>query len=145
MNPKDVIRETNGTDCCHIWEGCKDRFGYGYVGINGQTHRVHRHAYAHYHDLTMEDISGVVIRHTCDNPSCANPKHLLAGTQTDNMRDKIERGRQTRRETSPYTKLTEEEANAVMVDPRSQQKIAKAYGIGQTTVWRIKNGKRWRS
>ena len=39
------------------------------------------------------NIRGLVIRHTCDNPPCVNPNHLLHGTHRDNMNDKIQRGR----------------------------------------------------
>lgn len=36
---------------------------------------------------------GLVVRHSCDNPPCCNPDHLLIGTQQDNVNDMIERGR----------------------------------------------------
>ena len=36
---------------------------------------------------------GNVIRHTCDVPHCFNPDHLIEGTQADNLRDAIDRGR----------------------------------------------------
>lgn len=35
-----------------------------------------------------------VVRHTCDNPRCINPHHLVGGTQIDNVRDCKERGRE---------------------------------------------------
>lgn len=33
------------------------------------------------------------VRHTCDNPRCFNPRHLIPGTHQENMADKAERGR----------------------------------------------------
>jgi hypothetical protein len=46
--------------------------------------------------VIFEDLHGYlpkVVRHSCDNPICVNPGHLLPGTQLENTRDSIERGR----------------------------------------------------
>jgi hypothetical protein len=36
---------------------------------------------------------GNVIMHTCDNPLCVNPDHLIQGTQLQNITDMHEKGR----------------------------------------------------
>ena len=39
---------------------------------------------------------GMVVMHTCDNPGCFNPSHLTVGTQSDNIRDCVRKGRFSR-------------------------------------------------
>lgn len=53
----------------------------------------HRFAY----EVTNGAIpNGMVICHTCDNPPCVNPNHLVLGSRKDNSRQAFERGRMHR-------------------------------------------------
>lgn len=80
------------TQCIdHGYRGQTD--GYAIARWGGQRVLRHRLAYAQHHNLSLDQISSVVVRHTCDNPRCINPEHLLIGDQSDNMRDKAERRR----------------------------------------------------
>jgi len=64
--------------------------GYGQISHHQQYYFAHRLAW----QLTHGPIpAGKFICHSCDVPSCVNPKHLFAGTHGDNMKDMIQKGR----------------------------------------------------
>lgn len=77
-------RKVKKTRACWVWTGCK-RQGYGIMG-DGKGGQVSTHRFSwELHFGPIPD--GLIICHTCDNPSCVNPSHLYAGTQSDNMKD----------------------------------------------------------
>jgi len=82
---------------CWIYTGYHDCGGYGKLWADAPStlrFRTHRISYALARDIHPADLpSNVVVRHTCDNPPCVNPSHLVGGTQADNMRDMSERKR----------------------------------------------------
>lgn len=73
---------------CIEWTGAKTPRGYGNQWFQGKQHGAHRVAYYEATGIWPE-----VVRHTCDNPPCINPEHLVPGTQADNMHDRMDRGR----------------------------------------------------
>jgi hypothetical protein len=77
---------------CWIWSGSKDPRGYGTLSAESGSSpiKAYRLAYEMRHGPIPD---GLVVRHKCDNPSCVNPDHLEVGTQKDNVRDMVERGR----------------------------------------------------
>jgi hypothetical protein len=80
-----------GEQDCWLWTGAVGRHGYGNFGMKaGHTVRAHRFSY----ELAKGSIpSGLVILHGCDTALCVNPAHLSVGTQRDNMRDMVTKGR----------------------------------------------------
>lgn len=77
-------------DECWEWQRGRADTGYGRATIDGVAVFAHRHAYT----VTKGAIpEGMFICHHCDNRVCVNPSHLFVGTQQDNMRDKVSKGR----------------------------------------------------
>jgi hypothetical protein len=51
--------------------------------------------------------AGLDVLHHCDKPACVNPIHLFLGTQADNNRDCVAKGRHNRGERQWLAKLTD--------------------------------------
>lgn len=77
---------------CIEWPRGRSDSGYGVVRFGGKDVKVHRLAYRMFHDLDEPDMPRVVM-HTCDNPACYNVDHLVGGTQAENLRDCVMKGR----------------------------------------------------
>lgn len=76
---------------CWEWERRISVFGYGQFAIEpGNIWQAHRFAYKLY---IGEIPKGVCVLHKCDNRKCVNPKHLWLGTQEENIRDMMAKGR----------------------------------------------------
>lgn len=73
---------------CWIWTGAKDSSGYGSAWWQKQRFSAHRLSFLIHNGFLPE-----VCRHICDVRDCVNPLHLVNGTQADNVRDCVERGR----------------------------------------------------
>lgn len=74
---------------CWIWQaGCLK--GYGRFGLCSSTYRANRIvAFLTYGPPPK----GLIARHTCDNPSCCNPFHILWDTQKANIQDLVKKQR----------------------------------------------------
>ena len=76
---------------CWIWEGLFSHNGYGRFRLTGGK-RIPSHRYSY--ELFKGKIKkGLLVCHSCDNPSCVNPEHLWVGTTKENMQDMCQKGR----------------------------------------------------
>jgi len=90
-NLNTILQHTKEDGECLIWTKCANTDGYPRAAINGNSNaKVHRVVWELHNNSSAD---GRVVRHTCDNPLCINPKHLQIGSPADNVRDRDERGR----------------------------------------------------
>lgn len=130
---------------CREWVGARFESGYGLIRLEGRTRRAHRVSYESVYGPIPD---GLMVRHTCDNPPCINPEHLILGTAKDNMTDAVTRGRISHGEGHAWHKVTAKQVAEIRDQARAgatQQSLADEYGIDQTQVSRIVRGKSWRN
>ena len=140
--------KVSGPNDCWPWiSRSVAKYGYGRMTAGrGRYLRAHQVAWALIHGPIPK---GQVIRHTCDNPSCCNPSHLVAGQQVENVQDSIVRGRSSapplhRGESHPMAKLTLEQSREIRNCGGTLNDTAGKYGVSAKTVWRIRNNKQWK-
>lgn len=82
------------TPTCWNWTGYRLPSGYGTMGrgtkAEGKMY-AHRFSYEQFIGPIPDDC---VVCHRCDNPRCVRPAHLFIGTQGDNLRDMVSKGRE---------------------------------------------------
>lgn len=128
-------------DGCWEWRGPKTSLGYGKLCFNYKYLGAHRVSW----ELHRGPIgAGLFLCHKCDNPGCVNPDHLFLGTQMDNMRDKIAKGRDLYGEKNTEAKLKECQVREILRDTRSLKEIAADYDVSGTMIGFIKNGRKWK-
>ena len=90
---------------------------------------------------------GLCVLHKCDNPPCCRPEHLYSGTQADNVADRVNRGRQPRGESHPFSVLSNEEVLNIRRQFTGkwgeQTKLAAIYNVSLGMINRIVRRKTW--
>ena len=85
----------------------------------------------------------IKVCHTCDNHFCLNEDHWFLGTQSDNMKDMVAKGRNyTGRGNS---KLTEDLVRMIRSSDRSGEQLARELGITRHAVNKARKGTTWKN
>ena len=125
---------------CHEWQAGRSG-GYGTFWVTGYrcgNILAHRYAYIVHHGRMLAD--EILLMHTCDNPSCVNPEHLVEGTMLENNRDKARKGR------NANTKLAPSDVMRIY-ELRDQgytcAQLCRMFGMSDPGMRRVYTGKTW--
>lgn len=135
-----VRREESG---CWIWTGSRSDTGYGSVRWVGFPAGAHQVSF-----LLTRGFVPECTCHRCDNRPCVNPFHLFAGTQRDNVYDRISKGRNNyvRGSQIGASKLKESQVVEILslrfAFPRSY--LASVFNVSWSTIHSIQTKKTWR-
>lgn len=138
--------DVNESHDCWNWLGSVNKDGYGRPRFCGDLIYAHRLALKYVNPDV--DLTDKVVMHTCDNPRCCNPKHLLIGTHVDNQADKYKKNRQAKGEKNGWSLLTEQK----VLEARDQYKkggftykeLAEKYGVCKDTMQKAIRGIYWK-
>jgi hypothetical protein len=132
------------THGCWLWRGRSGSHGYGVISRGNRHIRASRVSYELFNGPIPD---GLVIRHTCDNPPCVHPRHLITGTGADNTRDMVERDRHHRGTRQPNTHLSDEDVRTMRElysAGETQRQIAERFDVSRSTVGLIVTRKTWK-
>lgn len=135
-----------GLGPCWLWNASCSTSGHGNFSYSNKTIGSHRFSYILYTGPIPE---GMQVLHKCDNPACVNPKHLFLGTQLDNVKDMINKGRINDRtgEKHNMAKATENEVLEIrrLYVPRkvTMTELGKKFSLSKTNICDIINRRIW--
>ncbi len=134
-----------GSNNCWTWVGsCSGGSKYGQTYYRGRVDKAHRVSYMLFNGSIPP---GHDVMHTCDNPKCVNPSHLITGTRKDNMQDAVKKGRHPHGETHGRAKVNESQVRQIRVlytQGLSYRALASKYGVSHLTIRDIVVRNTWR-
>lgn len=130
------VDTARGPQGCWLWTGAARSDGYGVIRENGRTLSTHRVAVM----LVTGRWPTLHVCHHCDVRRCVNPAHLFLGTQADNARDMVAKGRSNVGERHGMSKLTNEqviEMRGLRIRGWSLLGLAERFGISRAHAWSV--------
>lgn len=131
---------------CWLWIGPRTTKGYASTSWQGRFRQVHRMLWEREHGPVP---AGLYVLHHCDVRHCVNPAHLYVGTQTDNMRDMVVRGRKPSRkgERNGRCKVSEDTVRTIRrryaAGGVSLRALGDEYGLTMSVVHKIVTRQTW--
>jgi len=132
---------------CWEWAASTLKGGYGYFKYAGKTAAAHRFSW----QLRNGQLpAGAHVLHHCDNPRCVRPEHLFVGNNTDNVADKVSKGRTNPPRGDNHYRAKLSTADVVQIRSSlaagvPRRDLAARYGVSRSIVDRIATRETWAS
>jgi hypothetical protein len=121
---------------CWLWIGTKDMHGYGKFSLKAKKIGSHRISYEIHKKEKIP--TGKVLMHTCDNPACVNPNHLVLGSYSENAVDMVRKNR------SRVCFLNEVQVLEIKRSYLSIRDLSTKYNVSSSCIRDIKKKRTWK-
>lgn len=126
---------------CWIWIASKTRERYGRIKHGPRQRPAHAVSWE-IHNGPVPD--GLNVLHRCDYPPCVRPDHLFVGTQADNMRDMISKGRRAAHGRQALTASQVIEIRRLYAaGGTTYSKLGVLFGVGSSAINHIVHRRTW--
>lgn len=150
------VDRSGGPDACHPWLAARGRGGYGYFWVNGRMRSAHIVGWL----FENEAVPGTELDHECHNSAvragrctsgicehraCCNPRHLVPRSRQNHVRS-TEPFNRVHGAANGRAKLTIEDVRGVraaLTNGEGPAAIARRYGMAQSTIRAIRDGRSW--
>lgn len=151
--PEELFwRRVDKSGDCWIWQGGKDKDGYGKFQITMSRFGIpvgwptpQRHIRAHHFAWELEHGTtsfGELIMHSCDTPACVNVAHMSIGTPKLNYDDAVAKNRHTYGERNSILKSSD--VIAILQSTERDAVLAIRFGVKPVTISAIRHRRIWR-
>ena len=140
MKTREVKFAVNENGCHLCCSHSTTLDGYPQIQIDKKRYYIHRIFYENSYGKIPE---GIVIRHICDNRACINISHMILGTHSDNVKDRVNRGRSAKLENHGRSKLDSEKVRFIRSSVLTNTVLARKFGVSPKAIRLVRQGKAW--
>lgn len=131
---------------CWEWNGGKGSSGHGRFKLNSRLYSPHRISFELFNGNIANDL---MVCHRCNNPGCVNPRHLYAGTRSQNTQDTISAGTWNKPQGRQFkpTKLDAGQVTDIRIALRNGATVkglARKYNVSPRSIQLIRDRRTWK-
>lgn len=126
--------------CCWLWQGDRNKYGYGIVIKEKKKHMAHRVMWEIYNGRTLPTHTTIlVVQHLCHTKACVNPWHLMFSTQQENMIASVRLGQKNHK----LTPADVQQIRLLAQQKIPRKEIARQFEVSFATIKKVISREHW--